>query len=372
VRRYSYCYPFLGLSAAQRTQLDKKGGNLLSISLFLALARARDVRIFHAHALKRLGGAVFTAARLQKKPFVVTLHGGVFDVPEAELRQMLQTLRHTFEWGKIFGFIYGSRRILDEADAVICVGAGEFEKARTSLPHDRIHHIGNGVDAEHFERGDGAAFRRRHHIPENAVVLACYSRFDPQKDQMCLVAAFDEAARSDERLYLVLAGPCTVADYVAKLDQRIAASPFASRIRRLGAIENTGSALPDAYHGCDIFVLPSRHEPFGIVVLEAWCAGKPVVAANVGGLKSLVRDGGNGLLFPTGDAAALTAQLRRLIACPALRDQFGLAGRQLARERYSWTRIGDETERVYQMAEERVRLRAQTRHPSLVVSPHLK
>jgi hypothetical protein len=119
VRRYRYCYPFIGLSDAQKLQLDKKGGNLLSLSLFLALVRASKTRIFHAHALKRLGGEVFTAARLRKRPFVVTLHGGIFDVPASEVDQMIEAQKGKFEWGKLFGALFRSRKILENADAVI-------------------------------------------------------------------------------------------------------------------------------------------------------------------------------------------------------------------------------------------------------------
>ena len=353
VRRYSYCYPFFGLSAAQRHQLDKKGGNLLSLPLFLSLVRAKDVRLFHAHSLKRLGGVVLTAARRQKKPFVVTLHGGVFDVPEAETSEMLAAQARTFEWGKIFGAVFRSRHLLEDADAVICVGRGEYEKARASLAHDRVFHLGNGVDAARFATGDGAAFRAAHGIPAEAVVLACYSRIDPQKDQLCLVEAFDQLAAAHPQLHLVIAGPCTVADYLVQLDRRIAASPHAARIRRLGPIASAGTALPDAYHACDVFVLPSRHEPFGIVVLEAWSAGKPVVVAEVGGLRNLVTEGIDGLFFPTGNADALAARLEKLLRAPALRTALGAAGRQLAGERYSWEKLAAETERIYQAAEAR-------------------
>jgi glycosyltransferase involved in cell wall biosynthesis len=353
VRRYPYRYPFLGLDAAQRAQLDKKGGNLISLRLFRYLVAARDVRLYHAHTLKRLGGEVFTAARLRKKPFVVTLHGGVFDVPAAEREQMAGTQAGHFEWGKIFGLMFRSRRILEEADAVICVGYGEYEKARAALSHERVHHLGNGVDAERFATGDGTDFRRRHGIPDDAVALACYSRFDPQKDQLCLVEAFDLLAGGNPRLHLILAGPCTVPEYLEALDRRIAASPFAARIHRLGAIESGGPGLPDAYHGCDIFVLPSRHEPFGIVVLEAWSAGKPVVAASVGGLRSLVCDGVNGFLTPGADSGAMAARIRQLAESADLRVQFGRAGRALAIERYTWEKIAGETESIYQAAEAR-------------------
>ena len=93
VDRYPHLYPFFGLSADDRAAMDKKGGNLLSLSLLRALIREPDVRLFHAHALKRLGGSVRTAARWRKKPYVVSLHGGIFDVPAAELERSDQAHR---------------------------------------------------------------------------------------------------------------------------------------------------------------------------------------------------------------------------------------------------------------------------------------
>ena len=159
VRRFSYSYPFLGLSRADRAAMDKKGGNLLSFSLFSSLLTQPEVRLFHAHALKRLGGEVRTAARLRRKPFVVSLHGGVFDVPAAEREQMLKPIANKPEWGKVFGALFGSRRILEDADQVICVGQSEMEKAKGQLGHDRIAYLPNGVDCAKFAVGDGAAFR---------------------------------------------------------------------------------------------------------------------------------------------------------------------------------------------------------------------
>ena len=365
VRRYGYCYPFLGLDSTQRGQLDKKGGNLISLGLFRSLACAGRVRLYHAHTLKRMGGEVLTAARMRHKPFIATLHGGVFDVPAAEQDHVVGAQAGHLEWGKVFGLLFRSRRILEDADAVICVGYGEYEKARAALSHERVYHLGNGVDAGRFAEGDRAGFRERHGLPADAVVVACYSRFDPQKDQLCLVEAFEQAAARNPLLHLVLAGPCTVPQYLEKLDARIKASPAAARIRRLGAIDSGGSALPDAYHGCDIFVLASRHEPFGIVVLEAWSAGKPVVTTNVGGLRNLIRDGENGFLCPGADASALAARIGELAARPELRGQMGRAGRDLARESYSWARIADETERIYQAAEARQHGRRQTANPAL-------
>ncbi len=353
IRRYSYQYPFFGLNAVQKAQMDKKGGNLLSLGLFASLACARDVRVFHAHALKRLGGEVLTAARIQRKPFIVTLHGGVFDVPSAELSQMMEAQSGKLEWGKIFGALMRSRRILEDADAIICVGRSEYDHALKSLSHDRIHHVGNGVDAGRFARGDGTAFRATNHIPADALVLACYSRFDPQKDQGTLIEAFDILAPAFPTLHLVLAGPSTVPSFVQGLDQRVAASPFHSRIRRLDSLPFDGDALVNAYHGCDIFVLPSRHEPFGIVVLEAWSAGKPVVVSRVGGLQHLVAENKDGLFFTSGDAEQCAAELRQLLESTGFRESLGEAGRRKAAETYSWGQIARQTEDIYKRAEAR-------------------
>jgi glycosyltransferase involved in cell wall biosynthesis len=59
--------------------------------------------------------------------------------------------------------------------------------------------------------------------------------------------------------------------------------------------------LVDAYHAADVFVLPSIHEPFGIAILEAWAAGRPVIASRVGGIPDFVDDEVDGLLFESGD-----------------------------------------------------------------------
>lgn len=355
--RYPYVYPFFGLNAAQRRAMDKKGGNLLSWSLLWSLSRRPGVRLYHAHALKRLGGEVFTAARLRGKPFVATLHGGVFDVPAAELAQLTEAQAGKVEWGRAFGALLRSRQILHEADAVICVGASEAEKARAQLGHDRVHHLGNGVNPERFAGGDRAAFRAAHGWPAEAVVLACISRFDPQKDQLTLVEAYDRLAPTHPELHLLLAGPATAAAYVARLDARIAASPHHGRIHKLGSIDPSGRELADALAASDVFVLPSRHEPFGIVVLEAWCAGLPVVVSRVGGLQSLVTAGQTGAFFEAGDAAGLAGQLAGLVREPARCRAWGAAGGAEARARHTWAQIAARTEEIYQGAEARAAAR---------------
>jgi glycosyltransferase involved in cell wall biosynthesis len=355
VKRHPYCYPFFGLSAADRAAMDKKGGNLLSLSLFYALCREPKVRLFHAHALKRVGGEVRTAARLRKKPFVVSLHGGVFDVPAAELGAMLKPIENKTEWGKPFGALFGSRRVLTDADYVICVGQSEMERAKRLLPHDRIAYLPNGVDCAKFATGDGAAFRARHGIPADAFLVLNISRIDAQKNQVLLLQAFARFRQQEPRAFLVLIGPETQPGYAAKLRVLVTTHGMERQVKILPGMRNDQPELVQAFHAANVFVLPSMHEPFGIVVLEAWSAGRAVIASRVGGLQALVRQGETGLfLDPNAPTAAsdLAAQLARLAGNPALCQALGEAGRREARAHYDWTQIGQQLETLYQRAEE--------------------
>jgi glycosyltransferase involved in cell wall biosynthesis len=86
-------------------------------------------------------------------------------------------------------------------------------------------------------------------------------------------------------------------------------------------------AIPGLLAGADVAVLPSRYEELGTVLVEAMAAGRPVVAAAVGGIPELVRDGVDGLLVPPGDPVALAGAIDRLIADPALAARLGASGR---------------------------------------------
>lgn len=355
VDRYPHVYPFFGLSAADRAAMDKKGGNLLSLPLLRALIREPGVRLYHAHALKRLGGSVRTAARWRKKPYVVSLHGGIFDVPAAELSDLTKPIEGKFEWGKPFGALLGARKVLDNADHVICVGDSEAQKAKASLPHDRVSYLPNGVDCQRFTTGDGGRFREHFGIAPDAFLVVNISRIDSQKNQLGLLEAFARFHAATPSARLVMIGPETQPAYGDKLRAFIQANGLAEAAKIIPGLSNESGLLIDAYHAADAFVLSSRHEPFGIVVLEAWCAGRAVVVSRVGGLQSLVRDGETGLFFDpdSPDAAIqLAAHLTVLHHSPALRQSLGEAGRAEAAAHYDWSRIGARLEEIYQLAEE--------------------
>lgn len=357
IHRYPYCYPFLGLSAEDRHQLDKKGGNLLSWSLYRAMCRAGDVRIFHAHVTKRTGASVLKAARLARRPCVVTLHGNIFDVPQVEADDVVAAQEGKFEWGRIFGAYFGSRGLLEEVDAVLCVGHSEFAKASEALGPERVHFLPNGVHPERFVASEAERDTKRAELGFSAsdFVFGCISRMDPQKDQLLLIEAFNRLLSKHTNIGLVLCGPHTNARYVQKIQSAVADSPAGHKIKLLPPVTPDTPDHRSLFASLDCFALPSRHEPFGIVVLEAWSAGKPVVASKVGGLERLVTHEVSGLHFTPGDADALMAAMQRMQRDAELRHTSVVQAQKEVRQRYTWAEVARQLEMIYQQVESKYR-----------------
>lgn len=339
VRRFPYTYPFLGLSSQDRLDMDKKGGNLLSFSLLWALAREPGVDLLHAHTGKRVGGIVRTAARLRRIPYVITLHGGFFEVPKGEMDQMLAPIQNRFEWGRLFGALLGSRRVLEDAAALICVGGDEYESARRQLPQQRVELLPNGVDCAFFANGDGAAFRAAYGIPPDRRIVLCVSRIDYQKNQIGLVEAVAGVVSRRPEVHLVLLGPVTVASYHQRLLARVRELGLEPQVTLVPGLRSDDPMLRNAFHAADAFCLPSLHEPFGIVILEAWAAGLPVVASRIGGIPSFTRDGEDILHADPGDSDHLSRRLIELLDHPELATRLAAAGREKARRDYDWSTI---------------------------------
>ena len=154
---------------------------------------------------------------------------------------------------------------------------------------------------------------------------------------------------------LLLGGPLTAPAYQQEIMDLIRRHQLESRVTLHPAVVAESALHLNLLAALDAFVLPSRHEPFGIVILEAWAAGLPVIAANVGGLTKLVSHGHDGLHFPSGDAAALSAALVRLANDPGLRRALAAAGQATVARAYTWQAVSDRLEEIYQASEARHR-----------------
>jgi len=142
---------------------------------------------------------------------------------------------------------------------------------------------------------------------------------------------------------------------------------FARRVGVHDRVDFLGSVahheLPFFYSAADVCVMPSYSESFGLVALEAQACGRPVVGADVAGLRSVVRDEVSGYLLDGHDPAAYAERIGRLLDNPDLAQQMGRRGRLLA-QRFSWARTADSLQQLFEGVMEQVQLRvhASARH----------
>ena len=104
----------------------------------------------------------------------------------------------------------------------------------------------------------------------------------------------------------------------------------------------------DLLRRCDVFVLPSRSEPFGIVIIEAMACGKPVVASAVGGIPEIIHQGENGILVEPEDPAALGDAILRVLEDEGLRAEIGRNGLKTVRRSFRSQHNGARYEGLFQ------------------------
>lgn len=164
-------------------------------------------------------------------------------------------------------------------------------------------------------------------------IVLCGGRLHPSKGQDLLIEAAPSVLRRHPTATFQLAGGAQKGSeaYAERLRAAARAHGLDQTVDFLGFVEDT----VELWRAADVYVQPSRDEPFGLGVLEAMMLGKPVVASAVGGLRELVIDGETGLLVAPGDARALSDAICRILDDPALAARMGAAGAERARSTFS-------------------------------------
>ncbi|NLZ62546.1 MAG: glycosyltransferase family 4 protein [Lentisphaerae bacterium] len=346
IRRYPYFYPYWPLGSRQKQALDKKGGNPFAPGLRQRLEQVR-YDLFHVHNSGRLAEMVQAVSRKQGVPYVISFHGGCFDIPEAEQKELIAPLRWTFPYGGILDRLLRRKRdCIAGAAGIISVGANEVPKLQELYPDKHIIHLPNGVNTRQFRKRVKYSWRHKLGLPPERRLYLCVSRIDYQKNQLLLLKMLSEQLRAGEDVHLLLIGPCTVSWYLEQLQEYCRVHNLSERVTIFPGLRPDDERLVAAYQEADLFFLPSLHEPFGIVVLEAWCAGRPVIAAAVGGLQYLVQDGETGLLFKSDDLSSLLQACQR-VRQPGLAEYLARNAWLEVKNKYTWARISQRLANFY-------------------------
>ncbi len=232
------------------------------------------------------------------------------------------------------------------SDAILASCADEAEQLRRryGAPADRIDIVPPGVDHAYFSPGDRRWARRALGLGPGPVLLFV-GRIQPLKGLDVAVRALAGLSRRDAELVAV-GGPSGTegADELARV--RVLA-------RQLGVGDRVRFVPPQPHHllstyyrAAEVCLVPSRSESFGLVALEAAACGTPVVAAAVGGLRTLVDHGRTGLLIDSRDPAEFAAATSRLLDDPATARSMAAAAVDKARD-YTWSTTAARLRRVY-------------------------
>ena len=358
ILRFKPIYPWWPMPKSLVAELDRKGGNPFVPGLGKALREWRP-DVIHCHAMARIaelclrvGERIPRAKRVaegdalagvgtgngewgtgngERTRCVISLHGGGANVPGVEAKSLKAPTRRRIPWGKMLDYVLGwTRRIPEDFDGIVCVGEDEYDRYKAIHPH--VMFLPNGVDTSLFPTPSSKL-----QAPSSKISLLCVARIDRQKNQMALV----EALARHQGTTLRLVGPATQPDYLEELKTKAAELGVSDRVAFVGALRPGSQELITEYENADVFILASRHEPFGIVALEAWAAGLPVVASDIGGLGRLcARHPDAAITFDSASAADLDRALDELSRRIASGDVRAMseAGRKAAAE-YDWNRL---------------------------------
>jgi glycosyltransferase involved in cell wall biosynthesis len=291
-------------------------------------------QILHTHTAKA-GAVGRTAALLSgeaRPPVIVhTFHGHV-------LRGYFDPFRTRF-------FMETERALARHTTKLIAVGP----QVRDDLvdlgiaPADRFTVIRLGIDLEGRVLGadqERAGMRRLLGLPDSRFVVGWIGRMTAIKRVPDVVRAFQGLIERGIDAALVLVGDGPDREDVETVAAELG---VARRTYFLGYQRD----VRPYYAMFDTLVLPSANEGTPVVAIEALAAGRPVVATRVGGVPDVVTDGKDGILVEPDNVEALTDALATLAVDPALREQYGRAGRDAVVPRYRVTRLVDDVDSLY-------------------------
>ncbi|MEY2402359.1 MAG: hypothetical protein QOJ08_2470, partial [Ilumatobacteraceae bacterium] len=276
------------------------------------------VHIHMARDIVTLGAAEI--ARRRAVPYVIQTHGMIR--PSESL--LIRTIDRL-----------ATRRIVRGALYVFVLSDEESEIFWRWLPKDRVRVLPNGTPVTEGVPAEAT-------LPGRVKVLFC-SRLHSRKRASLFAEAAARLIEAGSDAQFEIVGPDEGDGQ--RVQRWVDQVSDATRLSWDGGVDPETARARIA--SCDIFVLPSLDEPFGMVVIEAMAAGRPVIVTRSCLLSSIVESSGSGLVVEPDDVAALMAAIDDLAGNATRRSEMGRLGRALVERQFGMTSIGDRLEGVY-------------------------
>ncbi len=313
IRRFSYFYPYFNLQNKLKEQLDLIGGNIFSFTLFFSLLFKPHIDLIHLHTFKRLGGIARLVCKLRNIPYIVSIHGGIYNRQVVDSDNKKESFNSSFEWGKILGFFVGSRRVIKDSNAIICLNDNEYERLQENLADKQIFLIPNSVDITSFSKPKNTIIRKKYNLQKDDYVCLVSARIDEQKNQLLLLKVINNMKHLHKNIQVMLVGNITDTTYHSVLLDYIHNNALESYVTLISDLKPNSIELLNIYLNADVLILPSTHEPFGIVALEAWASSLPVVISDIAGVCNVMEDKKDALIFENNSISSLEETLSSLI-----------------------------------------------------------
>jgi glycosyltransferase involved in cell wall biosynthesis len=262
--------------------------------------------ILHCHAAYPHGYIGASFKKIFKIPLIITSHGDI--IKDGGIRKNARLVRRT-------------KKAMESADAVTAVSRYMKEKSiDAGACEERIYYIPNGVDLRDFQSEEKFVFNEPYLFSMG--ILRRVKGFD------VLIRAFKGVKRVHPEVSLFIAGAGKEEDGLKKMTSDF---NLEDSIHFLGFL--SGQEKIKLLKGCELYICSAiKEEPFSNSTLEAFAAGKTVVASNLGGIPDLVNDGLNGLLVSPGDPDLLSRKIIELLDQPALIKKFSANARNKSEE----------------------------------------
>ena len=289
-------------------------------------------------------------------PVVASLHGTHWDelrtraglIRESLPARPAAALKASALWGLMLGRYLNEGPRLKRAHGVIATSVEQRKVLleRYGVDEARLHDVWNGIDAQMFSPRPADLALRAKLAPEGGPIVLAVARLYQEKGIHHALRAWPQVLRAQPGAVFVIAGD---GPYRGDLEALAASLGVSASVRFIGSVAL--HELPAYYAACDAFVNPTvRINGYDLTILQAMAHAKPVVVSDIGSVPTAVAAERDGLLAPPGDAAALAAQLTRVLGDAALANRLGAEARRSVEARFSLGAMVDGTLRVYEAA----------------------
>jgi len=209
-----------------------------------------------------------------------------------------------------------------------------------NLDEDKITVINNGIDVQNFGDFSSRQTLRKDLGIGDLLLIGIVARLSDVKGHTYLLQSMRIVIKNFPSVKLLIAGEGKMKDALVKETDDLGLKNNVLFLPQVGGTENVLAAM-------DIFVMPSLQEGLGLALMEAMAQGLAVIGSAVGGIKTLIKDGYDGLLVEPANPAALAGALVRLLSDERLRNNLGANARKFIADNFSKEKMVDATEKVY-------------------------